>query len=87
MNTSAKNEGNVGFTSLSLLLFCLFNLKIENGNILISVEEAKKCVAEMEMAKIENQMAKTNLDGRGEILQNRDENDKDAPTRRGNEKN
>ncbi|VBB33027.1 unnamed protein product, partial [Acanthocheilonema viteae] len=46
----------------------------------VANEEAKKCVAEMEMAEIEKQMARTNLDSEGEIPQNRDEKNKDINT-------
>uniref|UniRef100_A0A0R3RRP3 MIF4G domain-containing protein n=1 Tax=Elaeophora elaphi TaxID=1147741 RepID=A0A0R3RRP3_9BILA len=46
----------------------------------VADEEAKKRVAEMEMAEMEKQMAKTNLDGRDEVPQNRGENGKDMAT-------
>ncbi|VIO93594.1 Uncharacterized protein BM_BM9740 [Brugia malayi] len=53
----------------------------------VANEEAKKRVAEMEMAEMEKQMAKTSLDGRGEISSNRSENGKGTAKERGNGKN
>ncbi|EJW80829.1 hypothetical protein WUBG_08260, partial [Wuchereria bancrofti] len=53
----------------------------------VANEEAKKRVAEMEMAEMEKQMAKTSLDGRSEISSNRSENGKGTAKERGNGKN
>lgn len=51
-----------------------------NNLISVANEEAKKRVAEMEMAEMEKQMAKTSLDGRIEIPPNRGENGKNTAT-------